>query len=69
MEDAKQIPKEESIATLIKKKVVEEINKVKVQLNDKYSRISKETNTSNKDRYQSHNYQQGNKRPYDNGQH
>jgi hypothetical protein len=48
MEDVEKIPKDESIATLIKKKVVKEINKVKAQLKGKDSHVSKKTNTSKK---------------------
>ena len=46
MEDAEQLPKEESIAKLIKKKVEEEINKVKAQLTGKGKGKETEASTS-----------------------
>ena len=46
MEDAEQLPKEESIAKLIKKKVEEEINKVKAQLFGKGKGNETEASTS-----------------------
>ena len=68
MEDAEQLPKEESIATLIKKKVAEEINKVKAQLKGKNSHASKKTNTGKKVGHQPQRRQRENGRPQDNGQ-